>query len=292
MTHSTDSAGREFLKGLFSAAIDASRGDRVIRAVARVDGDRWIYAGPGEPFELALPGGRGRVVVIGAGKAAASMAAAMEGVLGDRLDSGLVIVKSGGAVQLQRIVCREGGHPVPDDASVQATRELLSLVDGVQADDTVFLLLSGGASSLLCLPIDGITLDEKATAHRLLVNSGASIAEINTDLPEPVVPATSRCGMRARSAAMGSPETSRPRAMPSCEPSLWNAALSRMGRMRTVIVRELGTSMPTYERPGTGAWMRRRWAERASARSRCRAEIWATRTFWPASPSSSPGFWM
>ncbi len=117
--------------------------------------------------------------MIGAGKAAASMAAAMERVLGEHLDSGLVIVKAGGALPLRRIECREGGHPVPDEASIRATRELLHLVDDAQPEDTVFLLLSGGASSLLCLPVDGITLVEKATAHRLLVNSGASIAEIN-----------------------------------------------------------------------------------------------------------------
>lgn len=179
MSYPTHSARRALLKRLFDAAVAASRGDRVIPAVSRLDGNRWIYAGPGEPFELMLPTRTGRVIVIGAGKAAASMAAAMEGVLGDRLDAGLVIVKEGGALPLQRIECREGGHPVPDAASIRATRELLDLVDAARPEDTVFLLLSGGASSLLCLPVDGITLDDKAAAHRLLVNSGASIAEIN-----------------------------------------------------------------------------------------------------------------
>lgn len=185
---------------MFAAAVDAARGDRVISAASCVDADRWIYCGPGEPFDLALPGRTGRIIVIGAGKAAASMAAAMERVLGEHLDRGLVIVKAGGALPLQRIECREGGHPVPDEASIRATRELLDLVDSAQPEDTVFLLLSGGASSLLCLPVDGITLAEKATANRLLVNSGASIAEINTVRKHLSVVKGGRLRLRCRAA--------------------------------------------------------------------------------------------
>lgn len=170
---------RDFLKGLFAAAVNASRGDRVIPAVSSLHGNRWIYAGPGGALELELPTGSGRIIVIGAGKAAVSMASGLEAVLADRIDSGLVIVKRGAAAPLRRIECREGGHPVPDASSAQATRELLNVVDQAQPHDVVFFLLSGGASSLLCQPVDAVAFPDKAMANRLLVTSGASIAEIN-----------------------------------------------------------------------------------------------------------------
>ncbi len=179
LNHTTDSAARNFLAQLFTAAVNAARGDRVIPTISRVEGGRWVYAGPGGSAALELPANEGRVIVVGAGKAAVSMASGMESVLGDRIDHGLVIVKQGGAGALRRIECREGAHPVPDATSVEATHALLRLVDSARPQDVVFFLLSGGASSLLCMPIDSVPFDDKALANRLLVTSGAAIAEIN-----------------------------------------------------------------------------------------------------------------
>lgn len=165
---------------MFVAAITAARGDLVLPAVSRVEGNDWIYSGPGGFLKLPLPASNGRVVVIGAGKASAAMASGLERVLGDRIDHGFVIVKRGGALPLRRIRCVEGGHPIPDATSAAATRELLSVVDAIRPQDTVFFLLSGGASSLLCLPVDALSFSDKTSVNQVLVNSGASIAEINT----------------------------------------------------------------------------------------------------------------
>jgi glycerate 2-kinase len=180
MTHHRNGETRDLLQDLFSAAVNASRGDRVIPAVSHLDDNRWIYSGPGEALSIGLPTGEGRVIVVGAGKAAASMARGLETVLENRIETGVVIVKDDLTMMPKRIQCHRGGHPVPDESSAAATRVLLKALDGARADDTVFLLLSGGASSLLCLPVDSVAFADKAFANGLLVTSGASIAEINT----------------------------------------------------------------------------------------------------------------
>lgn len=172
-------AMREVLVQLYWAAIDAVRGERVLRECSRVDGDRWLYDGPGGACDVALPTGSGRLIVAGAGKAAASMARGLEAMFGDRISAGLMIVKHGHALPLQRIAVREASHPVPDVTSVDATRALLRMLQDSAPGDLVFFLLTGGASSLLCAPVDGITLADKAHATRLLINGGTDIREMN-----------------------------------------------------------------------------------------------------------------
>ena len=120
----------------------------------------------------------GRLIVIGAGKAAAGMAAELERQWGPPLE-GLVIVPYGHAVDCREIEVAEAGHPVPDDNGVAATRRILDRVRGLSACDTVVCLLSGGGSSLLCAPAPGITLDEKRAQTQALLKSGAPIHEIN-----------------------------------------------------------------------------------------------------------------
>jgi len=121
----------------------------------------------------------GRIFVVGAGKASAQMAAALEEVLGDRITSGIVITKYGHGVPLRRIKVVEAGHPVPDEQGVKATRELMRHVEGSASDDVVFVLLSGGASSLLVAPAEGITLSDKKTATSVLLSCGATIEQLN-----------------------------------------------------------------------------------------------------------------
>jgi hydroxypyruvate reductase len=100
------------LIALFDAAVRAARGEDLLLANSEVAGNAWRYFGPGESFELQLPQpGRGRVLVTGAGKAAASLARGLEAVLGDRIDSGVVLVKQGHGQTLQRIAVLEGGIP-------------------------------------------------------------------------------------------------------------------------------------------------------------------------------------
>jgi glycerate-2-kinase len=120
------------------------------------------------------------VVVVGAGKAAVPMAVALEELLGPQLDSGLVVVKYGHGAGTTRIGLVEAGHPVPDRAGQQAAARLLTFVRGLSSRDLLFVLLSGGASSLLPAPAPGLRLADKQRATRLLLRSGATIQELNT----------------------------------------------------------------------------------------------------------------
>ncbi len=121
---------------------------------------------------------KGRLIVIGAGKASAAMARAVEDHWQGSL-SGLVITRYGHAVPCRRIEIVEAAHPVPDAAGLAATRRLLAQVTGLGPDDCVLCLVSGGGSSLLTLPLPGIALEDKRAVHRDLLASGASIAEMN-----------------------------------------------------------------------------------------------------------------
>ncbi len=169
------------LIALFEAAVRAARGEDLLVADSKLDASAWRYFGPGGSIEVPLPqAGRGKVLVTGAGKAAASLAQGLEAVLGDRIDAGVVIVKHGHGLPLRRIALVEGGHPVPDAASLAGTRGLMQTVAAASAHDTMFFVLTGGASALLIEPAPGLSFDDLQAASRLLVNGGAQIDEINT----------------------------------------------------------------------------------------------------------------
>jgi hydroxypyruvate reductase len=150
---------RELLVKMFEAAIESAQPEHCI------------------PPHLPEPGA-GRTIVIGAGKASAAMARALEQHWAGPL-SGLVVTRYGYAVPCQRIEIVEAAHPVPDDAGLHAAQRMMSLVGGLSADDTVICLISGGGSSLLPLPLDGITLEDKQAVNRALLASGATISEMN-----------------------------------------------------------------------------------------------------------------
>jgi len=120
-----------------------------------------------------------RVIVVGAGKASARMAQAMEQVLGPRLDGGLVVVKTGHRVPTKRIRVVEAGHPIPNRAGLRAAGRLKKLLQGLSSRDLLLVLLSGGASSLLPAPVPGISLADKQHTTRLLLRGGATIEETN-----------------------------------------------------------------------------------------------------------------
>jgi glycerate 2-kinase len=121
---------------------------------------------------------KGRTIVVGAGKAAAAMAAAVEahwpGPLG-----GLVVTRVGHGAPTTRIRVVEAGHPIPDAAGAQAARDILALMQGLTRDDLVIGLISGGGSALLALPAGAVTLADKQGLNRALLKSGARIDEIN-----------------------------------------------------------------------------------------------------------------
>ena len=121
---------------------------------------------------------QGRLIVIGAGKASARMAEAVEAVWGPC--EGLVITRYGYGRPCQGIEIVEAAHPVPDQAGVDATRRMLDLLQGLTEADTVLALISGGASALLCAPADGMTLAEKQAVNAALLASGAPISAMNT----------------------------------------------------------------------------------------------------------------
>jgi hydroxypyruvate reductase len=152
---------RALLKAMFDAAIAAAQPDKCI------------------PPHLPAPA-RGRLVVIGAGKASAAMARAVERHYPGKLE-GLVVTRYGYAVPCERIEIVEAAHPVPDAAGEQAAARMLAMVRGLSADDTVLCLVSGGGSALLPLPLPlaGITLADKQAVNRALLASGASIGEMN-----------------------------------------------------------------------------------------------------------------
>lgn len=119
------------------------------------------------------------IYVIGAGKAGAAMAAAVERILGRRIRGGLVNVKYGHLARLRRIELNECGHPVPDENGVRGAERIAALAERAGEGDLVICLISGGASALLPAPAPPITLEEKQAATRLLLACGASIHEMN-----------------------------------------------------------------------------------------------------------------
>jgi glycerate-2-kinase len=156
----TDSTARAALRQLFDAAIRAADPRAILQAHL-----------PPQP--------KGRVVVAGAGKSASVMAAAVEAAWPGADLSGLVITRYGHAVPTARIRTVEASHPVPDAAGAAAAREVLELVRGLTPDDLVLALISGGGSALMALPAPGLTLEDKQAVNRALLNSGATIQDMN-----------------------------------------------------------------------------------------------------------------
>jgi len=152
--------GPDLLRAAFAAAVAAVQAGRVL-----------------PPH---LPPSPGRILVVGAGKAAAAMAAAVEAAYGDevRLD-GLVITRHGHGLPTQRIRVVEAGHPLPDAAGLEAAQAILDLVASAGPEDRILALISGGGSSLLTLPAEGLTLTDVQAVSRALLASGAPIADIN-----------------------------------------------------------------------------------------------------------------
>lgn len=162
---------RQDLERVYRAALAAVDAGTAVRRHLRRDGDR-LWVG-----RACVPLGR-RNVVLGAGKAAAAMAEAVEDLLGDRLDGGLVVVKYGHGVPLRRVRLREAGHPVPDAAGMAAAAEVEALARAAGPDDLVIVLLSGGGSALLPAPADG-DLDRLVALTEDLLRGGADIHAIN-----------------------------------------------------------------------------------------------------------------
>ena len=150
---------RALLRAMFDAAIAAALPDKTL------------------PAYLPKPP-KGRTLVVGCGKAAASMAKAVEDHWPGEL-SGMVVTRYGYNVPTQRIEVVEAAHPVPDESGRKAAERMLNMVQGLSADDLVLFLVSGGGSALLSLPAPGLALADKQAINKALLKSGANITEMN-----------------------------------------------------------------------------------------------------------------
>ena len=121
-----------------------------------------------------------RILVTGAGKAGASMAKALEELLGDRISDGVIVVKEGHGLPLQHVRIHEAGHPIPDSRGIRGAEDVLALADAAGERDLVICVISGGGSALLVSPAEGVALEDKQEVTRLLLACGADIHEINT----------------------------------------------------------------------------------------------------------------
>jgi hydroxypyruvate reductase len=156
----TDERARAALRALFDEAVAAADPRKVLAAHL-----------PPRP--------EGRCIVVGCGKSAAVMAAALEDAWPDVRLEGTVVTRYDHAVPTRRIEVIEASHPVPDDNSERGARRLLERVQGLQKGDLVLALISGGGSALCALPAPGLTLGDKQSINRALLASGANIAEMN-----------------------------------------------------------------------------------------------------------------
>jgi hydroxypyruvate reductase len=163
------------LDRVLSAALAAVEPAQAVRRHVVVEHDALLVAGHDYPLTDYR-----RVVVIGAGKASAPMAAAVEELVGERLPvTGSVTVRYGQSVPTRRVRIRQAGHPMPDLEGVSATREIVAALESATSEDLVVCVISGGGSALLTLPAEGISLADVQHTTDALLRCGATINEIN-----------------------------------------------------------------------------------------------------------------
>lgn len=168
-----DQTLKKQLLTIFEAGLNAVRPDQALLRHLKLQHETLVANGKKYPL------GRGKIIVLGAGKGAAPMARALENLLGGRIDTGLVVVKYGHGLDCDRIRIVEAAHPVPDEAGAKAATEILALARQCGPNDLVICLLTGGASALLPAPAEGLDLGDIQKTTSLLLASGAEIAEVN-----------------------------------------------------------------------------------------------------------------
>ncbi len=166
---------RQDALAIFKAALKAADPVLAVRRFLRREGNLLIAGAKRYPLQRFE-----RIFVLGAGKASASMAGAVETVLGASITGGLVVTRYDHGLPLKRVRLVESAHPVPDEAGVEAARLLGEMADRASAQDLIIMLMSGGASALTPYPAPPITLAEKQETTKLLLACGANIHEINT----------------------------------------------------------------------------------------------------------------
>ncbi len=166
---------REDARAIFQAALAAVDPEEAVLRHLKLDGEL-LQVG-----ELGLELNRfEKIWILGAGKANAPMARALERLLGDRISGGLIVVKEGHGLNLGRVQVWEASHPLPDQRGVEGTSRVLQLASKAGPRDLVLALFSGGGSALLVAPAQGLCLEDKQQTTRVLLACGATIHEINT----------------------------------------------------------------------------------------------------------------
>ena len=166
---------REHALKIFQAGLQAVDPVEAIKCHTRKDKD-FLFIGS-RKFSLNK---YDRIIVVGAGKAVAAMAKAVEDLLANRISDGVIVVKDAHGLPLKKIKVCEASHPVPDERGVKGTEKILSLIAKAGERDLVICLISGGGSALLIAPVNGISLQDKQETTELLLSSGATIHEFNT----------------------------------------------------------------------------------------------------------------
>ncbi len=165
---------RQNLLDIFNAALAAADPYNAVFKAVRVEHNQLQVAGV--QYDLTA---FERIIVVGAGKATARMALAIESLLGDKITAGLIVVKDGHTAPLSIIEQVEAAHPVPNEAGMAGAQRILKMVCAADEKTLVICLLSGGASALLVAPVEGLTLRDKQEVTQSLLNAGASITELN-----------------------------------------------------------------------------------------------------------------
>jgi glycerate 2-kinase len=165
---------RQDARLIFEAGLAAADPMVSIRRNLRVD--RATLRAGERLYDLSKHSG---LYVVGAGKATATMALAVEELLGDRIAGGIIIVKRGSSIPLQKLEVIEAGHPIPDQAGVDATEAISALLRRIGKNALILCLISGGASALLSCPFVGLSLRDKQQTTQVLLNCGARIQEVN-----------------------------------------------------------------------------------------------------------------
>ncbi|MGD9974597.1 MAG: glycerate kinase [Desulfatirhabdiaceae bacterium] len=175
MTMKTIEQMRQDALRIFEAGVQAVEAGEAVRRHCRLEGNRFTVNGTAVDLTTIR-----HIYVVGAGKATAYMAKAIEDILTDRITAGQITIPYGHRDDLSMIRQVEASHPIPDSNGVTGARDMIRLVRQASGPDLVICLISGGGSALTPLPVSGLTLFDKQETIRTLLSCGASIHEINT----------------------------------------------------------------------------------------------------------------
>jgi len=167
--------GREVALDVIEHAIRSVNSYEAVKKFVRIENDRKLIVGDLN-YDLSKVG---NIYVVGAGKATFPIAQGLDEILGERIKRGTINVKTGEKRRLKHISIREAGHPIPDEAGLEGTKEIIDIAREAKEDDIVFCAVTGGASALMPYPAGNISLEDKKKATQLLLKCGATIDEIN-----------------------------------------------------------------------------------------------------------------